>query len=227
MTTKGRLLIAGAGGHGRVILEAVRAQGRYQPVVFFDTSANLAGTTSAGLPVIVADSGRSDKVLAAARADYRLDCAVVAIGDPRQRRQVAGDLAAAGLPFATVIHPRAWVAADARLGQGTVICALAAVGVGVRLGSHSIVNTSASVDHDCVLESYVHVAPGAHLGGSVHVGEASWVGLGASVRESVTIGRNAFVGAGAAVVEPVADDQVVVGVPARPLRKNEPWPGLD
>lgn len=210
-----------------MILEAVRAQGRYQPVVFFDTSADLKGTTSAGLPVIVANADQSGPVLAAAQAEHRLDYAVVAIGEPRRRRQVARDLAATGLPFATVIHPRAWVAADARLSQGTVICALAAVGVGARLGSHSIVNTSASVDHDCVLESYVHVAPGAHLGGGVHVGEASWVGLGASVREGVKIGKNAFVGAGAAVVEPVADDQVVVGVPARPLRKNEPWPGLD
>jgi UDP-perosamine 4-acetyltransferase len=64
------------------------------------------------------------------------------------------------------------------------------------------------------------VAPGAAIASLVRVGEKTMIGIGATVIERIKIGANSIVGAGAVVVDDVPDNVVVVGVPARVLRKN-------
>jgi acetyltransferase EpsM len=57
------------------------------------------------------------------------------------------------------------------------------------------------------------------LGANVHVKENAHIGLGACIRQGLCIGRNSIVGAGAVVVNDIPDNVVVVGVPARILRR--------
>ena len=52
------------------------------------------------------------------------------------------------------------------------------------------------------------------------VKEGASIGAGAVILPGVTIGRYAMVGAGAVVAKDVAPYEVVVGVPARPIRKR-------
>jgi acetyltransferase-like isoleucine patch superfamily enzyme len=79
------------------------------------------------------------------------------------------------------------------------------------------VNTAASVDHDCIIGAGVHVMPGATVAGEVTVADAAAIGSNATVLPRLRIGKGAVVGAGAVVTRDVADGQVVVGCPARPL----------
>jgi len=54
---------------------------------------------------------------------------------------------------------------------------------------------------------------------AIHIEAGAWVGAGAIVLPGVTIGTHAIVGAGSVVTKDVPADTVVVGNPARPLRK--------
>ncbi|WP_225421336.1 DapH/DapD/GlmU-related protein [Levilactobacillus fuyuanensis] len=47
----------------------------------------------------------------------------------------------------------------------------------------------------------------------------AWIGAGATVLPGVTVGENAIVGAGAVVTKDVPANVVVVGTPARVLRR--------
>jgi UDP-perosamine 4-acetyltransferase len=111
------------------------------------------------------------------------------------------------------------IAADAALGDGCQILPGAIVGPEARLGREVIVNTKASVDHECVLDDGVEIAPGATLCGLVHAERYAWVCAGATVLPRVRIGEAAIVGAGAVVRHDVPAGAVVVGVPARELRR--------
>jgi sugar O-acyltransferase (sialic acid O-acetyltransferase NeuD family) len=202
-----RLLIVGAGGHGRVVADAARAMALWDEIAFVDDTRPV-GTRVAAWPVL----GGLPDVL----AGHLVGECVVAIGANRVRLK----LEAAGLSLATVIHPSAVLAPEVQLGAGSMVLARAVINIDARIGAACIINTAAVIEHDCVLADAVHVSPQAALAGTVHVGEASWLGIGSVVRQGVVIGADVVVGAGAAVVKNIPDAFTVVGVPARKLEKS-------
>lgn len=208
---KRSLAIIGAGGHGRVVADCAEALG-WDRIEFFDDEG--VGTSSGPWPVV----GATGALFERAR-DY--DGVIVGIGANRARLERHRALVARGAAMAVLIHPSATVSRHARIDAGTVMFAGAVVNIGAVIGQACIINTGATVDHDDRLADGVHLSPGSHLGGGATVGECSWIGLGASVREGVSVGRDVRVGAGAAVVADAPDGMVMVGVPARPLKRND------
>lgn len=146
----------------------------------------------------------------------------VAIGNPhgRARLRFHEQLTKEGLSPITIAHPTAWIADNATIGLGTQILAGAIVAPEARIGRQCIINTNASVDHECILEDGVEVAPGATLCGLVHVGVNASIYAGATVLSRIKIGADAIVGAGAVVTKDVPEGITVIGVPARPMKKN-------
>ncbi len=205
-----RLVILGAGGHGKVVADTAEASGQWSSIVFYD-QAWPATSQVADWPVLGTEAD-----LLAQRDAMRV---VVAIGHNATRWQKQQRLAQAGLPLATLVHPHAWVSPRAALGQGTVVFAGAVIQAGAVLGDGCIVNTAATVDHDCRIGAATHISPGAHLGGTVMLGERCWIGIGAVVRNNTSVGDDCTVGAGAVVVADAEGRQTLVGVPAKPLPK--------
>jgi sugar O-acyltransferase (sialic acid O-acetyltransferase NeuD family) len=206
--TKGRLLIIGAGGHGRVVADCALASKRWDEIVFFDDRWP-ALARNVVWPVI----GKVDTVATFARESDEI---FVAIGRASARIALLSCFREGGMRIATIIHPHTSVSPETKIGSGTIVVSGAVINIGATAGMGCIINTSCSVDHDCVLGEGVHICPGSRLAGDVHVGAQSWIGIGAVIRQGIRIGLNVTVGAGAAVVADVADGLTVVGVPARP-----------
>lgn len=125
--------------------------------------------------------------------------------------------AAGHLTPTTLVDPSAVVASTVSLAHGTYLNAGTVVGSHTTVGCHANLNRSASVGDDNVIGFAVAFGPGALTAGDVHIGPAAFVGAGAVVLPGVRIGRRATVGAGAVVTRDVADFEVVVGNPARPM----------
>lgn len=205
-----RVMVVGAGGHAKVVIDVLRAAG-HEVLALFDDDASRHGQLFRGVPVV---GGSADVVAHAAGAGLRHF--LVAIGHNRARLDIGGRLEAAGLVGLAAVHPSAVLAPGVILGPGTVVMPGACINADTCIGAHGIVNTGARVDHDCVLGAGVHLAPGVVLCGNVSVGELAFVGAGTTVIPGMRIGARASVGAASAVVRPVADDSKVRGVPARP-----------
>jgi sugar O-acyltransferase (sialic acid O-acetyltransferase NeuD family) len=204
------LIVWGATGQAVVLAEFVSGLG-FEIVAFVD--ADPAATSPlAGVPLIAAE--RFD----AWRAAHPEPLAgAVAIGGARGRDRlaVAERLRAAALSLPSLVHPAAYVAGDAAIGEGSQILAGAVIAARARIGAVCIVNTRASVDHESSIGDGSHIAPGATLAGLVHVGTCAFVGTGAAVIPRCRIGDDAVVGAGAVVIEDVIAGSTVYGVPAR------------
>ena len=215
-----RILIFGASGHGKVILEALLAAKRAKVIGFVDNGQKKSGFQ--GLPCFGPDSD-----LSAILRKTKANAAVVAIGDNHKRSLVVARIRelAPQLEFPAIVHPTAYVALGAEVGEGTVVLPGAIVGADARVGRFCIVNTRASIDHDGEIGDFASLAPGAVLGGKVHVGEFSAVGLGASVIHGIRIGAQTVIGAGAVVVRDHDSHAVAYGSPARVVRKRAPGDG--
>lgn len=204
-----RLLIAGAGGHGRVVADAALASGKYSSVEFLDDRLPVHVLVE-GWPIV-------GDMRALAGLVGRYDSFVAAFGDAQLRLGVLERARSLGIDSKPVVHPSATVSKFASLGPGTVVLGGAHVTVGAKLGAACIVNTCATVDHDCLLGDGVHVCPGSHLAGNVSIGSRTWFGIGAVARQGIRIGDDVMVGAGAVVVADIPDRAIVVGNPAKPL----------
>jgi sugar O-acyltransferase (sialic acid O-acetyltransferase NeuD family) len=201
-----RLIVLGAGGHGKVVAEAALADD-WDDIEFYDDSVP-EGTRIGGWPV----RGPIDKLMSESVSELSV---VVAIGNCTKRVELYRKIAAIGAIVPVIVHPAASVSRSASIGAGTVILAQAVVAAEALIEAGVIVNHAATVDHDCVLHEGVHICPGANVAGNVRIGTCTWVGIGAAIREGVNIGRNVIVGAGAVVTTDVEDNVVVFGVPAR------------
>lgn len=209
----------GAGGHARVLIDALRALDATDIVGVVDRDPTLAGRLVAGVPVL----GTDDELAALYARGVRhafLGVGAVRGGDARARCYER--LRTIGFEVLTIVHPAAYVSASARLGTGVTILSRAVVQTGAVVEENALVNTAAVVEHDCRVGPHVHIASGAILAGGVRVGARAHVGAGAVVRELTEIGEGATVGMGAVVVAPVAAGSVVVGNPARALRRAPP-----
>lgn len=214
MNESGSIAIYGAGGHGKVVLDALERAGR-RVIGFVDDDHRRANGEYCGLPV----AGTPDELEGVREAGSGVGF-VVAIGDAGDRQRVSDKVEQLGYDLVSVIHPSAVVAPDVSIGAGSMVLAAAAVNPGVYIGRGVIINTGAVVDHDCSIADFAHVAPGARLAGNVRVGERTLISIGATVVPGKTIAQNALVAAGAVVVSDVGEGITVAGVPAKPLRRS-------
>jgi sugar O-acyltransferase (sialic acid O-acetyltransferase NeuD family) len=210
------LVLFGAGGHALEVAQIVRDINAVAPRwVLLGTLVDTAFLPGAhgGDPMlsVLGDASWIDR-----HGDVQV---LVAIGDPAVRQRVVRDLLArrAGLHFATLIHPRAWIAAGSEPGDGSVVFAGALVNVDTRIGAHAIVNLGCTISHGCRIGDFVSLGPGACLPGRVHVGDLADLGAGCIARPRARIGTGVVLGAGAVAVEDMPDGCIAVGVPARPV----------
>lgn len=197
----GRLVFYGAGGMGREMVQAARADPR--PKAF------LADAPIAPYP----------GVAAIAFADLRPDDEIcLSVGDPGLRARL--DQRCGGLAFASLVAPTAIVDPSAELGEGAAICDFVMINSLARIGRHFQANYYSHVSHDCRIGDFVTFSPRTSCLGTVHVGDGVFVGAGAVIRNGaagrpLTIGEGAVIGMGAVVVADVPAGATMIGNPAR------------
>ena len=214
-----QLVIFGVGGHAREVAQLVADINQAQPwrwqLLGFVADPQAATRIRKPLPAPLLGDAQWLAWHPAAQV-------VVAAGTPAARRDIALRLQQAqpGLRFATLVHPRAWLAERVSVGQGSVVFAGALINVDVAIGAHGSINLGCTISHDCLLGDHVSLGPGVHLAGGVTVGQDTDVGTGSSIRPGISIGPGAVIGAGAVVVHDLPAGCTAVGVPARPINPD-------
>ena len=176
---KRRLVIVGAGGHGRSVAEAAMLCAAWNEIVFIDDA--YPGQTSSGRWPIVAATATLTAVI------NKNDDAIIAIGNQTVRAHLFQSAEQAGASMVTVIHPKAWVSGDAVIGAGTAVMAGAIVGTQATIGRGAIINANATVDHDAALGTFAHLGVGVQLAGGVVVGDRAWLQAGSCAGYRVVV----------------------------------------
>jgi len=211
------VVILGAGGHARVVIDALRSGQDCNIAAVLDPDPALHGAMLDGVPV----AGDDDRLAEYPPASYDLVVAVVRFGDHVVRHDLLKRARALGYRIVSVVHASATVSPRTTIGDGAQIMAGAIVNPGAAVGVDAIVNTGAVVEHDCTVGTGAHLAPRVLLGGRVAVGAMAQLGLGCVVLPGLVVGDGAIVGAGAIVTTNVAQHTTVIGVPAHAVTRSE------
>lgn len=208
------LILLGAGGHAKVVVDCVRSgAAQWNIVGFLDKGVDAGGWE--GLPIL-----GDDDCLDALRRDG-LSAALVSVGminGAQLRSRLFERLKDSGFRLPTICHSSAIVSTTAVIGEGTVVAAGVIINADAVIGANCIINSGCIVEHDCRIGDHVHIAPGAAVSGGVTIGEGCLIGIGATVLQGVVIGAGSLIGAGAVVLGDVPVGHVAVGVPAKIIK---------
>jgi sugar O-acyltransferase (sialic acid O-acetyltransferase NeuD family) len=212
---KKRLLIIGAGGFGREVLQwaqDIQAQGRVDWEVggFLDANARALENFDIDLPILGSPETWQPDVN---------DRFVCVIGDPSTRLRICRELLGRGAKFVTLIHPSAIVGSRCSIGDGAILCPHVTVTVDVMIGDFVILNVRSSVGHDAQVGDGCTVNSFCDITGNATLGEGVFLGSHSSVTPSASIGDYARVGAGSVVVRRVRANTTVMG----PTAKRIDW----
>lgn len=204
-----RIVIVGAGGFGRELLQWVRDSWPEQASLvagFLSDDPSRLGNYSVGVGIL------------STIVDYEPqpgDYLLLGIGVPYARRRVAEQLLARGGKFLTLVHPRAMVAATASISEGAVLCPFVIVSDSAKIGRFVLANYHASVGHDAFAGEFTVLSPYATLGGNARVEDDVFLGLHASVGPGRSLGSRSKVSANSCVLANAPAGSLVFGVPGR------------
>ncbi|VVP12550.1 acetyltransferase [Pseudomonas fluorescens] len=200
------IVVIGAGGHAKVCIELLRAQG---DVVAFCIGSSDSSDTCVGVPVL-----KSDDHLATLRKEgyWRV---FVALGSNALRNRLAKSAIDLGFVLVNALSPSAVISPSAKIGNGVAVMAGAVINAEAIISDLCIINTGATIDHDCQIGLAAHIAPQSALAGNVEIGKESFVGIGTKIIPTIRVGECVMIGAGSVVISDVNSRTTVVGVPAK------------
>ena len=187
------VVIVGAAGHGREVLDVVEACGLAVRRLRRRRRRPTSSCSSAAASVLL---GGID----AARRPRRRPCCS-GIGDSARARRGSAARSGACAGRRRVVHPLASLGQRRRARRRARWSRPGArLTTHIAVGRHGYVGPNATVGHDAVLGDYVTVLPGRHGERRRHArATASSIGTGANIRQGVRVGEGAVVGAGAVV----------------------------
>ncbi|MBT0607924.1 acetyltransferase [Aequorivita echinoideorum] len=200
------MLIYGAGGHSKVIIETLLTINPNMKIQVYDDDVEKKQCLD--FPVIHDWESISEN-----------SQIVFGLGNNNLRASLASTLKSKYKFCEAIIHPSSVVSQNSNIGKGTVIFARVVVNADSQVGEHCILNTGSIIEHDCIIDDFVHISPGAILAGGVQIGRASHIGMGAQILPLVKVGVNCIIGAGAVILRDVPDGSTVVGNPGKILSK--------
>lgn len=205
--------IYGYGGHGLEVEELARVinlkENRWEKVIFIDDSPDKTDSERIfSFETIVNDYKPEDIEF------------MVGIGEPVIRAKIFDKVKEKGYNFATLVHPSASVAGNARIEEGTVICYNAYVSIDTYLAENSLVQPMSVVGHGCMIGKNSVISAFVSMGGNSRIGDNSFVGMNVPIKQGAVIGSGSVVGMGSVVVRDIPDGVVAVGNPARPMKND-------
>jgi len=213
------MIIVGAKGLAKEVLDIFHQRGALEGLYFFDDVSN-------DLPSLLYDRFSILRSHDAVREHFKKTGDkefTLGLGTPLLRHQLWKTFKALGGECASAISPRAMIGSYGNnIDRGVTILDGAVVTNGVHIGMGALINPHCSISHDAHVGDFVETTPGARIAGGARVQDFSTLGTNAVVLPRVVVGSNVYVAAGAIVREDVPQDCMIAGVPAKIKKARTP-----
>jgi len=214
-TDKEKIVIIGAGGHAKVVIEIINSIGDYEII-----------------GVVAREDEEKDKIqeYKVFKGDQYLDMffkdgiknAAIGIGgfrDNHLRKEMFTKVKQIGYKLPPLIHPSVIISSSVSIGAGSVVYPGVIINSEVEIGENSIIATGSSIDHETIIQDHVLISAGVTVGAYVTVEKEALLALGCKVVSGMTIGERVLIASGAVVVHNLSANDIVFGVPAKKRHK--------
>jgi sugar O-acyltransferase (sialic acid O-acetyltransferase NeuD family) len=199
------VIIIGAGGGAKMVIDAVRDSKEYVVVGLLDDNL-VIGTEILGVPVV----GRFNNVDSLLENSiYNFVIAFGVLENRKYRFELYLALKEKGCSFPNIIHPKAIVEKSVKMGEGNVVLAGSNIGSSVILGNLNYINNNALISHDCKFIDNIHIAPSAVLASSIRINSHTLVGMNATLYYGIQIGESTTILNGLIINCDIENDQVI------------------
>jgi len=215
------IVIYGAGGFGREVLQILRdinrsVPGTWDMMGFIVDAGYVTDESIQGFPVLggIEWLQRNKHVLV-----------IIAVSSSSARHGISNEISRkCENSFATIVHPNAWFGDRVKIDCGSVICAGAMITTDIDIGKHVHINIGSTIGHDAILRDFVTLNPGVNVSGNVTLHQGAEVGTGSVIIPHAHIGSWSIIGAGSTVTKPLDENVTAVGTPARVIKvRSSGW----
>lgn len=203
------MLIVGAGGHAKEVLDVLLPTIKNGIVYFFDDTKGKLFKIHDEYDVIY-DEIDVKKLF---QSDMRF---YLGVGTPTIRCKLTEKMLQIGGELAKVISNSSIVSNYSSI-EGDIMHQVF-VGSNVHIGVGALINFGSQVHHDVIVGKYAEVGPGSILLGNSKVGDFSRIGSNATILPKVKVGNNSIIGAGALVTKDIPPNSIAYGVPAKVVK---------
>ncbi len=209
------MLIVGAGGLAKEVLEIYHQLGIDSNLYFYDDVSNLKDEKMFNTFNILRSMEETTQLFI---VDNRFS---IAVGNPAFRNLLYNKFKTVGGKCLSIISPLAHIGHyEIEIGEGTIVMAGTVITSNVKIGIGCLINPNCTISHDSIIGDFVEISPGVNITGKCTIGNNCSIGTGAIILPGITIGNNVVIGAGAVVTKNVEDGCTVVGVPAKKIEKT-------
>ncbi len=146
---------------------------------------------------------------------------IIANGEPKIREKLFNKVRKENLNLGKLIDPSAVISPSSKIKDGTIITPLCSIQANAEINENVLVNTGSIIGHDILVGKNSVVSSFVNIGGSSIIGEKVFLGMGCMIKENLKIGSSTIIGMGSFVHRSVGGQLIVMGNPARPIKKNE------
>ncbi|TVZ54852.1 sugar O-acyltransferase (sialic acid O-acetyltransferase NeuD family) [Lutibacter sp. Hel_I_33_5] len=210
------MLIIGACGFAKEVLEVLYQLNKVDDIIFYDDINNYNKDEK------IYNSFKILRTLSEAK-DYLFhndSSFTIGIGNPVLRKKTKDKFENIGGVFTSIISPlsrighyRNSISVGCNIMTGTVVTS------NVKIKEGALINLNCTVGHDCIIGRFVELSPGVNVSGNCVIGDYSTIGTNATILPNITIGKNVVIGAGAVVNKNIPDNVVAVGVPSKIIKQ--------
>jgi sugar O-acyltransferase (sialic acid O-acetyltransferase NeuD family) len=204
------MLIAGAGGFAKELIEIFHQKNETAGLAFYDD-------INEDVPQFLFNRFQvlRNQLQAKDFFDKHDPLFTIGIGNPGLRYDLYKKFVDIGGVFTSVISPLASISSfDVTIGAGCNILAGAAFSNCTTAGIGCIIYYNAVITHDARLGNFVQVSPGVSILGGGSIGDFTLIGANAIILPNISIGKYAVIGAGSVVTRPVPDYALMKGNPS-------------
>lgn len=206
------LIIIGARGFGRevynIALESI-GYGEYFDIKGFLDDKLDALDPYEGYPAIISSVENYSPV--------ENDVFICALGDVKWKKYYTQMILDKGGEFITLIHKRAFISKNVKVGLGTIISNQCMVSCDVTIGKYSTLQPHVLIGHDNIIGEYCQINSNSTTGGNVYICDFVTIHTSAVILPKAKIGEFAIVGAGSVVLRNVPTKTIVFGNPAKKI----------